>query len=186
MLDVAILVGSTRPNRKALTVSQWVHEIASNRTDARFEIVDIAEYELPLLDEPSPPSRGQYTKDHTKKWAAKIAAFDAFVFVTPEYNHSIPAALKNAIDFLYAEWANKACGFVGYGNAGGARAIEHLRGVMGELQVADVRAAVSLSLRTDFEKFTVFKPGEHQPKSVEAMLSQVIAWGTALKPLRAS
>ena len=88
----------------------------------------------PLLDEPVPPSMGQYSKPHTKAWAAKIASFDGFVFVTPEYNHGISGALKNAIDFLYAEWNNKAAGFVGYGSAGGARAVEQLRLVMGELR----------------------------------------------------
>src|SRR5206468_9617038 len=120
--------------------------------------IDLKEYSLPLLDEPVPPSMGQYSKPHTKTWAAKIAGFDGFVFVTPEYNHGTSAALKNAIDFLYKEWNNKAAGFVSYGGAGGARAVEHLRLVMGELQVADVRAQVMLSLFTDFENFSVFKP----------------------------
>ena len=124
MLQVGIIIGSTRPGRKADAVASWVHEIAKQRTDAAFEVVDIADYNLPLLDEPVPPSIGKYSKDHTKKWAAKIATFDAFVFVTPEYNHGTSAALKNAIDFLFAEWNNKAAGFVGYGSAGGVRAIE--------------------------------------------------------------
>src|SRR5688572_8799553 len=165
MLQVAIIVGSTRPGRKAEAVAKWVHEIAKQRTDAAFEIVDIAEYSLPLLDEPLPPSLGKYSKEHTKKWAAKIAAFDAFVFVTPEYNHGTSAALKNAIDFLFAEWNNKAAGFVGYGSAGGARAIESLRLVMGEVLVADVRVAVQLSLLHDFENFSVFKPHERHAKT---------------------
>ena len=105
--------------------------------DAEFELVDIKDFNLPLLDEPVPPSLGKYSKQHTKKWAAKIASFDGFVFVTPEYNHGISGALKNAIDFLFAEWNNKAAGFVGYGSAGGVRAVEHLRLVMAEVQVAD-------------------------------------------------
>jgi NAD(P)H-dependent FMN reductase len=184
MIDVAIIVGSTRPNRKALAVAQWVFDIARMRGDANFEIVDLVDHALPLLDEPVPPSQHKYTHEHTKRWGARIAAFDAFVFVTPEYNRGIPAALKNAIDFLYVEWNNKSAGFVAYGSAGGTRAVEHLRGVMGELQIADVRAQVSLSLRDDFEKFTTFKPGEHQQKAVETMLGQVVSWGTALRPLR--
>ena len=124
----------------------------------RIEIVDIADFDLPLLDEAYPPSMGQYAQPHTKAWAATIAAFDAFVFVTPEYNHSMSGALKNAIDFLFREWNDKAAGFVSYGSVGGARAVEQLRLVMGELKVADVRAQCALSLFTDFENFTTFKP----------------------------
>ena len=97
---------------------------------------------------------GQYEQPHTKRWAEKIASFDGFVFVTPEYNHATSGALKNAIDFLYAEWNNKAAGFVSYGAAGGARAVEHLRLVLGELQIADVTSQVALSLLTDFENMT--------------------------------
>ncbi len=121
---------------------------------------------------------------HRRAWAEKIASFDAFEFVTPEYNHGTSGALKNAIDFLYAEWNNKAAGFVSYGSAGGTRAVEHLRGVMAELQIADVRAQVMLSLSTDFENFSTFKPGPNHAKSVTTMLDQVIAWGGAMKTLR--
>ena len=158
MIKVAIVIGSTRPGRKAETVARWVYEIAKKRRDADFELVDIKDFRLPLLDEALPPSMGQYSQPHTKAWAAKVASFDAFVFVTPEYNHGPSGALKNAIDYLYGEWNNKAAGFVSCGSAGGARAVEQLRLVMGELQVADVRAQVMLSLFTDFENFSVFKP----------------------------
>jgi len=184
MLRVGIVVGSTRPGRKAEAVAQWVHSIASQRNDAEFEVVDIEHYKLPLLDEPMPPSLGQYKNPHTHAWAAKIASLDAFVFVTPEYNHGTSGALKNAIDFLFKEWNNKAAGFVGYGSVGGARAIESLRLVMGEIMIADVRAQVGLSLFTDFENFTTFKPAPHHEKAVHALLDQVIAWGGALKSLR--
>lgn len=184
MIKLAIVVGSTRPGRKADAVARWVLEIARKRSDAEFELVDIAEFKLPLLDEPVPPSRGQYSQPHTKAWSAKIASFDGYVFVTPEYNHGPSGALKNAIDYLYAEWNNKAAGFVGYGSAGGVRAVEHLRQVMGELMVADVRAQVMLSLFTDFENFTTFKPAAMHEKAVSAMLDQVVAWSGALKPLR--
>ena len=140
MIRLGIILGSTRPNRNGEAVAKWVYEIAQKRVDAEFELVDIKEFDLPLLDEPVPPSLGQYTQEHTKTWAAKIGSFDAFVFVTPEYNHGTSGALKNAIDFLFKEWNNKAAGFVGYGSAGGARAVESLRLVMGELMIADVRA----------------------------------------------
>jgi NAD(P)H-dependent FMN reductase len=183
MLRIAIIIGSTRPGRKAEAVAKWVYEIAQKRSDAEFELVDIKDFDLPLLDEPVSPIMSQYTHQHTKDWSAKIASFDAYVFVTPEYNHGTSGALKNAIDFLYHEWVNKA-GFVGYGGASGTRAVENLRLVMGELQVADVKAQVGLSLFTDFENFSVFKPASQHEKSVNAMLDQVIAWGSALKTLR--
>ncbi len=185
MLKIGIIIGSTRPGRKAEAVARWVHEIAKKRSDAEFEVVDIKEFNLPLLDEATPPSMGQYSQEHTKAWAAKVASFDAFVFVTPEYNHATSGALKNAIDYLYREWNNKAAGFVGYGSAGGTRAVENLRLVMGELQVADVRAQVALSLHSDFENYATFKPSPHHEKSVNGMLDQVVAWGGALRSLRA-
>src|ERR687890_448520 len=184
MLRVAIILGSTRPGRNGEAVAKWIYDIAKKRTDAEFEYVDIKDYNLPLLDEPIPPSLGQYSKDHTKAWAAKIDSFDAFVFVTAEYNHGIPGALKNAIDFLFKEWNNKVAGFVGYGSAGGVVSVEQLRLVMSEVQDATVRAQVQLSLFTDFENFSVFKPAPFQETSVNTMLDQVISWGNALKTLR--
>ena len=184
MIKVAIILGSTRPGRNGEAVAKWAHGIAARRKDAQFELVDLKDFNLPLLDEPVPPSMGQYSKPHTKAWAAKIDSFDAFVFVSPEYNHGTSGALKNAIDFLYREWNNKAAGFVSYGSAGGARAVEHLRLVMAELQVATVRAQVMLSLFTDFENMSAFKPAAHQEKALGAMLDQLVAWGEALKALR--
>lgn len=184
MLKIGILLGSTRPGRNGEAVARWVHELARKRTDAEFELVDLAEYSLPLLDEPMPPSYGQYSKPHTKKWAEKIGSLDAFVFVAPEYNHGPSGALKNAIDFLYAEWNNKAAGFVSYGSAGGVRAVEALRLVMAEVQVATVRAQVMLSLFTDFKNFSEFQPDPRHEGSLDKMLDQVIAWGGALKTLR--
>ncbi len=184
MIKIGIIIGSTRPGRNSEAVAKWVYEIAKQRDDAQFEVIDIADYKLPLLDEPVPSAMNQYAKDHTKAWAAKIGSMDAFIFVTPEYNHAPTGALKNAIDYIYAEWNNKAAGFVGFGSAGGVRAVEQLRQIMAELQIADVRAQVSLSLFTDFENFSVFKPAPHQADSVNAMIGQVVAWGSALKPLR--
>jgi NAD(P)H-dependent FMN reductase len=184
MNRIAIIIGSTRPGRNGEAVARWVHEIASKRSDAEYELVDIAEFNLPLLDEPVPPSMGQYTKEHTKAWSAKIASFDGFVFVTPEYNHATSGALKNAIDFLSKEWNNKAAGFVGYGSVGGSRAVENLRLILSELQIAHVRNQVALSLFTDFENFSVFKPASLHEPMVNDMLDQVVAWSGALKPLR--
>jgi NAD(P)H-dependent FMN reductase len=186
MTRIAIILGSTRPGRNGEAVAHWVHDIAQQRTDAEYELVDIADFKLPHLDEVAPPSLGQYAQPHTKAWAEKIASFDGYVFVTPEYNHSTSGALKNAIDFLYKEWNNKAAGFVSYGSAGGTRAVEHLRLVMGELQVADVRNQVALSLFTDFENFSEFHPAAHQEGAVTVVLDQVVAWSGALAQLRAA
>lgn len=184
MLRVAVVTGSTRPGRHNDAVARWVHRLATPRKDATFELVDIADYGLPLLDERIPPSVGRYEHQHTKRWAETIASFDAFVFVTPEYNHSISGALKNAIDFLYREWNNKAAGFVSYGAAGGVRAVEHLRLIMAELMIATVRAQVTLSLFTDFEKFTTFTPDPRHERELHTMLDQLVAWSSALKAVR--
>jgi NAD(P)H-dependent FMN reductase len=181
---IAIITGSTRPGRSNEAVARWTYRLARERSDAEFELVDIKDYQLPLLDEPVPASLGQYTKPHTKAWAAKVAAFDAYVFVSPEYNHGLPAALKNAIDYLDREWNNKAAGFVSYGGVGGARAVEHLRGILANLKIATVHAQVMLSLFTDFENFTTFRPDPRHEESLHTMLDQVIAWGGALRQLR--
>ena len=117
MIDVAIIVGSTRPGRRAEVVAHWIFELARKRGDARFEVVDLADFKLPHLDEPMPPSLGKYTQPHTKAWAAKIDSFDAFVLITPEYNHGPAGVLKNAIDFLYREWNNKAAAIAGHDHA---------------------------------------------------------------------
>ena len=183
-LRIGIVIGSTRPGRSSESVARWVHELAQRRTDAHYELVDIADYELPLFDEPASPMFGRYTKPHTKAWSQQISSFDGFVFVTPEYNHGVPAALKNALDFLYYEWNNKAAGFVSFGGIGGARAVEHLRLVLAEFQVATVRAQVLLSLIYDFENFTSFKPLPQHESEVSTMLDQVVSWAAALKSVR--
>jgi len=185
MTKIGIILGSTRPGRNGEAVAKWVLDVAKQRTDAEFELVDLLDYKLPHLDEAAPPSFGHYTQPHTIEWAKKIASFDGFVMVTPEYNHSTSGALKNAIDFLYAEWNNKAVGFVSYGSVGGARAVEHLRLIAGELQMADVRAQVALSLVHDFENYSTFVPDERQAATLGTVLDQVVAWSKALTPLRA-
>lgn len=183
-LRIAIITGSTRPRRQSETVARWVYEIAAKHEDAIVEVVDIAEQALPLFDEPIPPMAGRYINQHTQKWANTIASFDAFIFVTPEYNRSTSAALKNALDYLFAEWNDKAAGFVSYGFAGGIRAAEHLRQILGELKVATVRTSVNLVFGEDFEGYAAFKPRESQVDTMRTMLDEVVAWGTALRALR--
>jgi NAD(P)H-dependent FMN reductase len=185
MTKIGIILGSTRPGRNGEAVAKWVLDIAKQRSDAEFELVDLLDYNLPHLDEAIPASMGQYQHPHTQEWARKIASFDGFIIVTPEYNHSTSGALKNAIDFLFAEWNNKAVGFVSYGSVGGARAVEHLRLIAGELMMADVRAQVTLSLATDFENYSVFKPQEYHAAALGTVLDQTVAWSAALAPLRA-
>jgi NAD(P)H-dependent FMN reductase len=183
-LKIGIILGSTRPGRNGEAVAKWVHELASTRTDAEFELVDLLDYDLPHLDEAAPAAMGAYAGEHTKKWAAKVAEFDGYVFVTPEYNHSTSGALKNAIDFVYAEWNNKAAGIVSYGALGGGRAAEHLRLILGELQIADVRAQVTLSLMTDFENYSVFTPAAYHEGALNTLLDQTVAWSAALQTVR--
>ncbi len=184
MTKIAIILGSTRPGRNGEAVAKWVYEQGKGREDAEFELIDIADYNLPLLDEPVPAGARQYTKEHTFKWSEKIEEFDGYIMVTAEYNHGIPGALKNAIDFLYEEWTNKAVGFVSYGSAMGVRSVEQLRLIAGELQMADVRQQVMFSLFTDFENMSEFKPQEYHKESTQTLFDQVIAWSEALKPLR--
>ncbi|HEX5201067.1 MAG TPA: NAD(P)H-dependent oxidoreductase [Actinoplanes sp.] len=184
MVKIAVVLGSTRPGRNGEAVARWMYDLAGKRSDAEFELLDIADFDLPMLDEPVPPSMGQYSHEHTRRWAAKVAEFDGYVFVTPEYNHSTSAALKNALDHVYAEWNNKAAGFVSYGSAGGIRAVEQLRLMMAELQVATVRAQVALSLFTDFENYSSFHPAADHEPAVTALLDQLVCWSQAMKSVR--
>jgi len=183
-IRIAVIVGSTRPGRKARTVAEWVLEQAQGREDATYEIVDLADFPLPHLDESMPAAFGQYAGEHTRAWAEKVASYDGFVFVTPEYNHSISGVLKNALDYLYNEWNNKAAAFVGYGAVGGARAVEHLRAIASELQLAHVRQSLAFSGFTDFENFTTFAPAEIHRQFAATMFDQLEAWSAAMQSVR--
>jgi NAD(P)H-dependent FMN reductase len=176
-LNIGIILGTTREKRVSPQVGKWVLEQANLRNDANYEIVDIKEFKLPLLGESADLAP-------ELKWQAKLATLDGFIFVVAEYNHSIPASLKNALDSAKAEWINKAAGIVSYGSAFGTRAAEHLRGILAELQVASVRTQVLLSGFTDFENWSVFKPAALHSKNVNAMLDQTIAWSRAFQSLR--
>ncbi len=177
-LNIGIILGSTREGRVSPQVGAWVKEVADKRGDANYTIIDIADYKLPLLGEAGADASG------AAAWSEIVAAQDGFIFIVQEYNHSITGALKNALDYLRVEWNNKAAGIVSYGSVGGARAAEHLRGILGELSVADVRVHPALSLFTDFENGNQFKPKEVQEDSVNQMLDQLIPWSTALSTIR--
>ena len=183
-LKIAIILGSTRPGRNGEAVAKWVLEQASSRTAADYRLVDLADFPLPHFDEPMSPAYGPSTKDDVQIWAETIAAYDGFVFVTPEYNHSTSAVLKNAIDYLYAEWNNKAAAFVSYGSVGGARAVEHLRAVASELQIAHVRQQLAFSLAGDFENFSTFTPGPQHAALAQTMFDQLESWTGAMRSVR--
>lgn len=176
MLNIGIIVGTTREGRVSPQVAEWVLKNGEGRDDLALEIVDIKDYDLPFLGTADAPGIAQ--------WKTKIDALDGFIFVTGEYNHSIPAALKNALDLAKEEWANKPAGIVSYGSLGGARATEHLRGIVSDLQMADVRSHTAMSMFTDFEKWSVFKPADMHLTNLTTMFDQVAKWGKALKTIR--
>ncbi|MFI5487094.1 NADPH-dependent FMN reductase [Micromonospora echinaurantiaca] len=193
---IGLIVGSTRPGRRGGAVAQWAGQVASRHPAVRagaaeVEVIDLAEQALPLLDEPVPAMFGDYRQPHTRRWSAVVAACDAFVFVTPEYNHSIPAVLKNAVDYLYAEWNDKVVGLLSYGVQGGSRAADHLRLILAEVRAAVVPTQVSISIFTDFD-FSgsdpgdptapgVLAPGEGRQESFSTMLTEIVTWSAALR-----
>jgi len=177
MLKIGIIVGSTRPNRVGPQVAAWIEGHIAQRDDARGHIVDLKEQALPLLDEPLPAMHGSYQHEHTRAWAATIESYDALVFVTPEYNQGMPGGLKNAIDFLFAEWKDKVVGIVSYGIDGGVESAAQLRRLCELLAMQVSTAQVALSLHTDFENFTVFAPGESKARDLDGLLDEVTAAG---------
>ncbi len=176
-LNIGIIIGSTREGRVSPQVASWVKEFADRKGDAHYEIVDIKDYKLPLLGESDDVTGIQ-------KWNQKLATLDGFIFIVSEYNHSITASLKNALDLARDPWMNKSAGIVSYGSVGGTRAAEHLRTILGELQIADVRAHVALSMFTDFENWSTFKPQVLHEENLTLLLQQLNTWGKALKMTR--
>ncbi len=186
MTKIAIVTSSIRPGRQSLNVANWVKSLAEARQDATFEIVDIADFNLPVWAEAAPPAYADAQNPDGKAFAEKIAEFDGYIFAVAEYNHSMTGAFKNALDYLGPKHtANKAAAMVSWGSAGGARAVEHLRGVLSELQIAHVRSHVLLSMFTDFENFSTLKPGPAVVAGIEPMLDQLLVWTRAMEQVRA-
>lgn len=185
-LNIGIIIASTRPGRIGDQVATWVKNFAPSE-GVHFTLLDLRDFNLPNLDESEPGGSGKYERDHTKKWAAAIEPLDGFIFVTPEYNHSIPGSLKNALDFLGPEWRNKAAAIVSYGGMGGARAAEQLRLVLVELQIANIRQQVMFSTFLEFDAGGKFTPNEelHAPE-LATLMKQLTRWAGALKTLRTS
>ncbi|MFG3294729.1 NADPH-dependent FMN reductase [Streptomyces sp. NPDC048179] len=183
-LRIGIVLGSTRPGRRGEQIASWALDTARAHGGADYELVDLADHRLGNLDEGGNPNLRQYQHPHTRDWSRVIDGLDGYVFLVPEYNHSFPGALKNALDYVYREWNDKAAGIVSYGGwAAGVRAAEALRLVLAELQVATVRAQPAISTIPAFAT-GAFVPGEGLDASVHGMLDQVIAWAGALRGVR--
>jgi len=186
MPNLTIIIGSTRPGRAGAAIAQWFAARAKDHGGFDVTVVDLAEVDLPLLDEPNHPRLRQYTRQHTKDWSAIIEAADAFVIVTPEYNNGYPAALKNAIDYLHHEWRHKPVGFVSYGGvAAGTRAVQQLKQVVTALRMLPVYDSVNIPFHTQFlDSDGVLRPNEVMEKAADTMLDELVRTEAALRPLR--
>lgn len=186
MPKLHVVITSTRPGRVGLPVGTWVADFAARHGAFDVELVDLAEFNLPLLDEPTHPRLQQYTKSHTKAWSAKVGEADAFVFVTPEYNFGSPASLVNALDYLYLEWNYKPVAFVSYGGvSGGLRSVQMTKEIVTTLKMVPlVEAVVIPFVQKQISDTGEFVASELQEKSAADMLSELVRWADALKPLR--
>ena len=186
MYNLKIITASTRPGRKGPALANWIFELAKKHPEFSVELLDLAVINLPFLDEPNHPKLQKYTKDHTKKWSETIAAADAFIFVTPEYNFGYPASLKNALDFLYNEWAYKPVAFVSYGGiAGGTRSMQAIKQVMTAMNLVPVLAAVNVPFFTKYiDEQNTFNADEGINKAAEGMLKELLKWTETLKQMR--
>jgi NAD(P)H-dependent FMN reductase len=182
-----IIIGSTRPGRVGPAVAQWIAQRAEEHGGFDVRVTDLAELNLPIFNEPNHPRLQNYTQPHTKEWSALVEGSDAFVFVTPEYNHAFNAALKNAIDYLYTEWQHKAAGIVSYGGvAAGTRATQMLKQVLTALKMVPVVEAVNIPfVRELLDEDGRLKPTEAMEASATAMLDELLRWTESLRPLRA-
>lgn len=184
-MKIGIIIGSTRPGRAGEAVGRWVFEQARRRVGAQYELIDLADYDLDLLDEPTVPGAAnrRYENKKTQRWSRTIDALDGFVFVTPEYNHGVPAALKNAFDVIYPEWNHKAVAFVGYGADGATRAVESWRLIVANAHLHAARAQLTLSLFADFDA-TGFAPTPRRPPELATVLDQLEKLAGAVASLR--
>jgi NAD(P)H-dependent FMN reductase len=181
---IGVILGTTRPNRFADKAAQWFVSLARQRTDAEFELIDLRDYPLPFFEEQASPLFVPPKNEVAQRWARKIGELDGFVFVTAEYNHGIPAVLKNALDYAYAEYNRKPAAFVGYGGVGGARAVEQLRLVLSELQVAPLRHAVHVGgseFLAMFLQGKTFAEFPYLDDTVKPMLDDLVWWANTLK-----
>ncbi|HTA20192.1 MAG TPA: NAD(P)H-dependent oxidoreductase [Polyangia bacterium] len=186
MLKLHVVVCSTRPGRHGPTIANWVHGFAQKHGKFEVRLVDLAEVNLPVFDEPHHPRLRQYTKEHTKRWSETVDAADAFAFVTPEYNYNTPPALVNALDYLLHEWAYKPVAFVSYGGpSGGLRSVQMTKLFVTAFKMMPMSEMVSLPFFSKHIEDGVFKADEAHEKAATAMLDETHRWADALKVLRA-
>lgn len=181
-----IIIASTRPGRVGLPVANWFTAHARAHKAFEVDLIDLAEVNLPFLDEPNHPRLQQYTKDHTKVWSARIARGDAYVFVTPEYNYGFNAVLKNAIDFLYNEWLDKPVGFVSYGGiSAGTRSMQMLKQVVSSMKMLPVMTAVNIPfVRNLVDEQRVLQADETMNAAAIALLDELARVAPAMRSLR--
>jgi NAD(P)H-dependent FMN reductase len=180
-----VIVASTRPGRIGLPVARWFLNVAEEHGGFAVELVDLAEWNLPMMDEPHHPRLRQYTHEHTLRWSALIEAADALVWVMPEYNHGYIAPLKNAIDYLVHEWAWKPVGLVSYGGlSGGTRATQLLKPVLSDLKMVPVAETVPIVYVSQMLKDGVFEPSESLTHTAQVMLAELQRVEAATRSLR--
>lgn len=186
MVTIKILTGSVRPGRFNIQPANWIYEVAKKRTDIQVELVDLQEINLPFLDESIPPSQFKYSQEHTKQWSKVIDEADGFIFVTPEYNHGMSPVLKNAIDYVWYEWHYKPVSFISYGSlAGGARAVEQLRGVAAEVKMYDLREQILLPVYWEhLDEKGKYPFSEKQEQEANALLDSLVFWSEKMKDAR--
>lgn len=175
-MKIALISGSVREGRKSALVTRWVEDAAAalGRDDVTFEVVPLADYPLPSYEDVPPAMLKEHSTEAARAWSAKIAEFDAYVLITPEYNHGVPGALKNATDFLSGEWRGKTIAFVSYGADGGVRAVEQWRQIVANFDLIDIRATVSLGMFTDFDDSGI-APLERRASEIENTLNSLIS-----------
>lgn len=191
MINIAVILGSIRRGRFGEKPARWIFDEVKKRSGVSAEFVDLRDYELPFFDEPVSPGwiTEPYKNEAVARWTRKIAAQDGFIVVAPEYNRSVAGAMKNAFDWVYKEWNRKAIGFVGYGAVGGGRAIEHMRTIAIELQMAPIRAGVHLPVDLYLSMMkdeAPVDPARFQPvqQAADTMIDQLVWWASALKEAR--
>ena len=186
MPRLMIIIGSTRPGRIGLPIGTWFAETATAHAGFELDVADLAEINLPFLDEPKHPSRGEYLHEHTKRWSARVDAADAYVLVTPEYNFAMTAPVKNAFDFLSREWKNKPIGLVSYGGiSSGLRAAQMIKQVVTALKMMPLPEQVMIQFAGTHVVDGVFAPDESHQKQATVLLDELVRWAEAMKPLRA-
>ena len=186
MLTLQVIIASTREGRQGVPVGRWFHEAALRHGKFNVELVDLAEVNLPLLDEPKHPRFAQYEHEHTKAWSATVARADAYVFVTPEYDYGAPASLINALQFLAKEWAYKPCGFASYGGvSGGTRGVQMAKQIVTSLKMMPMAEAVAVPffMKSMNAETGAFEPGETQDAAAVVLLDELLKWAVALEPL---